>query len=116
MLFCAPQKCRPAGATPDFSTSASSVMRLSGPCSSLGERRRQRLSQRNSGREQDIKTLKLPTLILWGGKDRLIPPAYARRFVADISGAKLVTFEQLGHVPQEGDPAATLAAVQAFLR
>jgi pimeloyl-ACP methyl ester carboxylesterase len=76
----------------------------------------QRLSQRNTGREQDIKTLKLPTLILWGGKDRLIPPPYARRFVADISGAKLVMFEQLGHVPQEEDPAATLAAVQAFLR
>ena len=36
---CAPQKCRPAGATPDFGTSAFSVIRFSGPCSSLRERR-----------------------------------------------------------------------------
>ena len=34
-----------------------------------------------------IATLKLPTLVLWGGRDRLIPPDIARRFAADIPGA-----------------------------
>jgi hypothetical protein len=32
---CAPQKCHPTDATLDFSTSASSVIRFSGPCSCL---------------------------------------------------------------------------------
>lgn len=77
---------------------------------------RQRLSQRNTGREQDIKTLQLPTLILWGGQDRLIPPVYAQRFAADIAGSKLVVFETLGHVPQEEDPGATLVPVREFLQ
>ncbi len=77
---------------------------------------RQRLAQRNTGREADIKALKLPTLILWGGQDRLIPPVYGQRFAQDIPGAKLVLFESLGHVPQEEDPAATLAPVREFLR
>ena len=56
-----------------------------------------------------------PTLILWGGRDRLIPPALAKRFAADIPGSQLVVFDDLGHVPHEEDPLRTVAAVKAFL-
>jgi len=56
-----------------------------------------------------------PTLILWGGRDHLIPPALAQRFAADIPGARVVVFDDLGHVPQEEDPARTVAVVKAFL-
>ena len=56
-----------------------------------------------------------PTLVLWGGRDRLIPPALAQRFAADIPGSRVVIFDDLGHVPQEEDPARTVAAVKAFL-
>ena len=62
-----------------------------------------------------IKGLKLPTLILWGGRDRLIPPGDAQNFQRDIAGSRLIVFDQLGHVPQEEDPAATAAAVKQFL-
>ncbi len=62
-----------------------------------------------------IHTLHLPTLVIWGGRDRLIPPENAQRFVADIPGSRLVMFDALGHVPQEEDPAATLVPVKAFL-
>lgn len=61
-----------------------------------------------------IRALKLPTLILWGGHDRLIPLAQGQRFQHDIAGSRLVVFDALGHVPQEEDAAATVAAVQAF--
>ena len=56
-----------------------------------------------------------PTLILWGGRDRLIPPALAKRFVADIPGSQLVVFDDLGHVPHEEDPLRTVAVVKTFL-
>ena len=62
-----------------------------------------------------IPGLKQPTLILWGERDHLIPIASARAFARDIAGSRLVTFEALGHVPQEEDPAATLAPVKTFL-
>jgi pimeloyl-ACP methyl ester carboxylesterase len=62
-----------------------------------------------------IPELKLPTLILWGGRDQLIPPEAAARFHRDISGSKLVMFDDLGHVPHEEDPGRTVAAVKAFL-
>jgi pimeloyl-ACP methyl ester carboxylesterase len=101
----------PSRVTPELVAHYTDMARRAGNRTAL----RQRLAQRDTGREQDIKNLKLPTLILWGGQDRLIPPVYAQRFAADIGGSKLVMFEQLGHVPQEEDPAATVAAVRAFL-
>ena len=62
-----------------------------------------------------IATLKQPTLILWGGRDRLIPPAVGRQFQQQIAGSQLVMFDELGHVPQEEDAARTVAPVKAFL-
>ena len=62
-----------------------------------------------------VRQVRQPTLILWGARDRLIPPAQAERFRHDIAGSRVQVFEALGHVPQEEDPAATVAAVKAFL-
>lgn len=62
-----------------------------------------------------IPEIKQPTLILWGGRDRLIPPANAERFRRDIVGSRLVLFSHLGHVPQEEDPTETVGAVKEFL-
>lgn len=64
---------------------------------------------------QRLAQLEVPTLILWGGKDRLIPLASATRFTADISNSELIVFDQLGHVPHEEAPARTVDAVQRFL-
>jgi pimeloyl-ACP methyl ester carboxylesterase len=77
----------------------------------------QRLQQldRGGASAPRIRELKVPTLILWGGRDRLIPPDSARRFAADIAGSRLVVFETLGHVPHEEDPAASVAPVRRFL-
>jgi pimeloyl-ACP methyl ester carboxylesterase len=76
-----------------------------------------RMQQTSIGGEDAdrIKTVKVPTLILWGGKDRLIPPGVARVFERDIAGSRLVVFPGLGHVPHEEDPARTVAAVREFL-
>lgn len=62
-----------------------------------------------------IREVKIPTLILWGGRDRLIPPVFAERFQRDIAGSERVMFDDLGHVPHEEDPARTVAAVRRFL-
>jgi len=74
-----------------------------------------RLEQGYTGDVAQIRALKVPTLILWGGRDRLIPPDNARRFEKDIAGSKRVMFDDLGHVPHEEDPARTVAEVQRFL-
>ena len=62
-----------------------------------------------------VRQLRQPTLILWGDHDRLIPLRYGEQFHRDIAGSTLVVFPGLGHVPQEEDPVATVAAVRDFL-
>ena len=76
----------------------------------------QRFAQSIEGiHPERISGVRVPTLILWGRRDRLLPPADAERLRRDIAGSRLVVFERLGHVPQEEDPAATLAAAKRFL-
>ena len=62
-----------------------------------------------------IASIQQPTLILWGGRDRLIPPPVGRRFQQQIAGSHLDVFDELGHVPHEEDPARTVAPVKEFL-
>ena len=75
-----------------------------------------RLQQEVRGEHADrIAGIRQPTLILWGGRDRLIPPHVGRTFEQQIAGSRLVVFDELGHVPHEEDPARTVAPVKAFL-
>ena len=83
-----------------------------------GNRRalRQRMQAVVNGEHADrIATLQQPTLIVWGAQDQLIPVATAREFQRLIKGSQLVVLEGLGHVPQEEDPARSVAPVKAFL-
>ncbi|MGL6109925.1 MAG: alpha/beta fold hydrolase [Rubrivivax sp.] len=77
----------------------------------------QRLHQTRRGQDaQRIRELKLPTLILWGGRDRLVPLSAAKQFQTDIVGSELLVFDDLGHVPHEEDAARSVSPVKAFLR
>jgi pimeloyl-ACP methyl ester carboxylesterase len=75
----------------------------------------QRMDQLAPGPVERLGEIKVPTLILWGRKDRLIPPRWGEAFHQAIPGSRLVVFPKLGHVPQEEDPAATLAALRDWL-
>jgi pimeloyl-ACP methyl ester carboxylesterase len=75
----------------------------------LGQLRADELSDR-------IPELRQPTLILWGAKDRLVPLEVGRRFAREIRGSRLIVFDELGHVPQEEDPAATVRPVIEFMK
>ena len=101
----------PEKVTPELVDLYMDMTRRSGNRQALSRR----LEQGYTGDVAQIRALKVPTLILWGGRDRLIPPDNARRFEKDIAGSKLVMFDDLGHVPHEEDPARTVAEVQRFL-
>lgn len=63
-----------------------------------------------------VKQIRTPTLILWGAKDRWIPPAHGRRFQQDIPNSTLISYDDLGHIPMEEDPQRTAADVRHFLQ
>ncbi|MGC4077376.1 MAG: alpha/beta hydrolase [Rubrivivax sp.] len=76
----------------------------------------ERLKVARSGEDAErISTLRLPTLVLWGGRDTIIPPSAGEDFARRIPGSRLVVFPALGHVPHEEDPAQTVAPVLEFL-
>lgn len=62
-----------------------------------------------------LKTLDVPTLVLWGAKDRWIPPAHAEEFANRIPGAQSVMYAGLGHIPMEEAPERVMLDLWAFL-
>src|SRR6202522_756831 len=62
-----------------------------------------------------LSRITVPTLILWGESDPLIEPSAARKFEAAISGSKLITYPEVGHLPQLEIPQRSAADVAAFL-
>ncbi len=62
-----------------------------------------------------IKTINIPTLIIWGDKDQLISVSNAYLFNKDIKGSKLVVLQNVGHTPMEESPTKVAAAISSFL-
>lgn len=62
-----------------------------------------------------IKTLNMPTLIIWGKEDGLIPVDVAEKFHKDLPNDTMIIFKDLGHTPMEEDPMLTVKAVKDFL-
>jgi pimeloyl-ACP methyl ester carboxylesterase len=62
-----------------------------------------------------LKTLAMPVLILWGGKDSWIAPSTAFRLQQDIPNAQLQIFSEAGHLPMEEMPDQSAAAARKFL-
>lgn len=65
--------------------------------------------------DANIKTIKQPTLIVWGKQDGLVPVSDGERFKKDIANATLLVIDQCGHVPQIEKAADFNAAVLKFL-
>lgn len=65
--------------------------------------------------EAGHRTIRAPTMILWGANDALVPVAQGRRLVREIAGSELVVLPDLAHSPQLEEPAAVLAHLLPFL-
>lgn len=57
----------------------------------------------------------IPTLLLWGRNDRMIPRDHGERAHEAIAGSRLEIFENSGHIPQLDAPAQFVAALERFL-
>jgi pimeloyl-ACP methyl ester carboxylesterase len=70
--------------------------------------------------EADIRAhlgeIRAPTLLLWGGRDVLLPPALGEVFRAEIPDARLVVLERAGHVPMFDAPDDVSRELSEFLR
>ncbi|MDE2401555.1 MAG: alpha/beta hydrolase [Burkholderiales bacterium] len=84
----------------------------------VGNRRAlfQRIDQAQWGASAHlIHRIPQPTLVMWGQKDGMVAPDNGPQFCKDIARCTLITFPDLGHIPQEEAPEQTLNAARAFL-
>ena len=56
-----------------------------------------------------------PTLIVWGGANRLLPPAYADAWRQRIAGAEVAIVPDVGHLAGLERPEAVADRIEAFL-
>ncbi len=63
----------------------------------------------------DLQNIQVPTLLVWGEKDPLIPPAVGDLLRAEIPNSRLLLLQRAGHVPMFDQPKNFDAALLAFL-
>jgi pimeloyl-ACP methyl ester carboxylesterase len=57
----------------------------------------------------------MPTLIVWGRRDAIIPLGHGRLAQTAIPGSELVIFDQAGHFPHHTDPSRFAQVVHDFV-
>jgi pimeloyl-ACP methyl ester carboxylesterase len=58
----------------------------------------------------------VPTLIIWGESDRLVPLAHGKAYQEGIAGSRLVTLEKCGHAPPFEKPDETVKLLTEFFK
>ena len=71
--------------------------------------------QRVSGHDRLYLAENLPTLLVWGERDPIIPAAHGREAHALMPGSTLAIFERAGHFPHLDDPVRFINVVSDFL-
>ncbi len=66
------------------------------------------------GLRDRLTAVAMPTLIIWGAADRMIPVEHGRTYAEQIPGAQFQLIEHAGHLPQLEAPDDLLAAVRDF--
>jgi len=65
--------------------------------------------------EKNLKTIKKPTLILWGENDTFLPLYLGERIQKDIKGSKMERIPNCGHFVQEDQPERATKVILEFL-
>ena len=71
--------------------------------------------ERDPATPEKMATIKVPTLVMWGADDNIVPVSGAQKFADTIPNAKLVIYDGVGHLPQEEAAAKSIADVRDFM-
>jgi pimeloyl-ACP methyl ester carboxylesterase len=61
-----------------------------------------------------IQNIKIPTLIVWGNNDHIVPVDHAYKFHRDIANSKLLIYDGSGHVPMMENTNRLMADILEF--
>jgi len=66
-------------------------------------------------RTQIVARIRVPTLVIVGEIDRLVPHAVSRRYESLIEGSRTIVIDRAGHLAQEERPEAVFRAIDGWL-
>jgi len=64
---------------------------------------------------ENLRSIEAPTLLVWGERDTLVPPAVGELLRAEIPNSRLLVLERAAHVPMFDRPEEFDEALLAFL-
>jgi pimeloyl-ACP methyl ester carboxylesterase len=65
--------------------------------------------------QEAVAQIAVPTLVMWGRDDNLVPVSGAQKFADAIAGSDLVIYDNIGHLPQEENAAQSIEDVRSFM-
>jgi pimeloyl-ACP methyl ester carboxylesterase len=71
--------------------------------------------QRVSARDRLYLASELPTLFVWGERDRIIPPSHGRAAQSEVPGSRLELLRDAGHFPQLDKPETFVEVLTDFI-
>jgi pimeloyl-ACP methyl ester carboxylesterase len=71
-------------------------------------------SMADAGLLDRLAQVDIPTLVIWGAADRVVPPEHGRAYADHIPGARLAIVENAGHLPQLEAPDQLLSLIWDF--
>ena len=63
---------------------------------------------------QRLDTILLPTLVIWGRKDGVVPLRVGKRLARDLPNSHLIVIDHCGHSPHTECPAEVISALKEF--
>ena len=71
--------------------------------------------QRVSARDRLYLAAEVPSLVMWGERDRIIPIEHGRRAHAEMPGSRFVAISDAGHFPQLDQPRRFVEELVEFM-
>ena len=62
-----------------------------------------------------LADLDVPTLLIWGANDKVVPLSVSRQFVNELSNVRLEVIRDAGHVVEFEEPNAVASLINSFL-
>lgn len=65
--------------------------------------------------EQEVEALNVPTLVMWGEEDALIPLAAGEWYAEHLPNRTFISYPGIGHIPQQENAAQSVDDLRAWL-
>ncbi len=101
--------------TPEMIEKYAEPLKSKGANYALIETAKELLRENNEDIGAKYKKINIPTLLIWGKEDKIVPLTIGERLQKDIPNSKLEIIPECGHIPIEEKPEETIKIISNYL-